>query len=65
MIKTFIDQVKDFNNDYIICVTGDHTTPTFFGDHSFEPVPILICLLSNYLEKNQETESIYNLRDNV
>jgi 2,3-bisphosphoglycerate-independent phosphoglycerate mutase len=52
MIETFIQNVKDFDNDFIICVTGDHTTPTYFGDHSYEPVPILICLLSNFLEKN-------------
>ena len=56
MIDTFIQSVKDFDNDYIICVTGDHTTHTYFGDHSFEPVPILICLLSNYLEKNNQND---------
>lgn len=52
MVDTFIKSVKDHNNDYVICITGDHTTPTHFGDHTFEPVPILICLLSNFLGNN-------------
>lgn len=25
-----------------MCVTGDHTTPVKYGDHSHEPVPIVI-----------------------
>ena len=25
--------------EYIICLTGDHTTPIRLGDHTFEPVP--------------------------
>lgn len=39
-----------------MCVTGDHTTPTFISDHTFEPVPILACKLSNYLQ-DKKTES--------
>jgi len=35
-------------------VTGDHTTPTKIGDHTFEPVPILITVLSNYLNPDIE-----------
>ncbi|KAI4346784.1 hypothetical protein L6164_007652 [Bauhinia variegata] len=27
------------NFQYILCVTGDHSTPVEYGDHSFEPVP--------------------------
>ena len=27
---------------YAICVTGDHSTPVLFGDHSHEPVPFTI-----------------------
>jgi 2,3-bisphosphoglycerate-independent phosphoglycerate mutase len=30
---------------YFICVTGDHSTPVEYGDHSFEPVPFAICRL--------------------
>ena len=28
------------NTDVILCVTGDHTTPVRYGDHTYEPVPI-------------------------
>lgn len=27
---------------FAICVTGDHSTPVLFGDHSHEPVPFTI-----------------------
>ncbi|XP_050381574.1 uncharacterized protein LOC126798607 [Argentina anserina] len=27
---------------YFLCVTGDHSTPVEYGDHSFEPVPFTI-----------------------
>jgi 2,3-bisphosphoglycerate-independent phosphoglycerate mutase len=28
--------------EFVICLTGDHTTPVEFGDHTFEPVPVAI-----------------------
>mmetsp|Transcript_54161 Transcript_54161/g.131059 ORF Transcript_54161/g.131059 Transcript_54161/m.131059 type:complete len:111 (+) Transcript_54161:1063-1395(+) len=28
---------------YALCVTGDHSTPVEYGDHSCEPVPFAIC----------------------
>lgn len=28
------------NAEVILCVTGDHTTPVKYGDHSAEPVPV-------------------------
>ena len=30
------------HEDFIICVTGDHSTPVKYGDHTFEPVPIAL-----------------------
>ena len=30
------------HEDFIICVTGDHTTPVKYGDHTSEPVPIIL-----------------------
>lgn len=27
---------------FAVCVTGDHSTPALFGDHSHEPVPLAI-----------------------
>lgn len=32
--------------EYVLCVTGDHTTPVEYGDHTFEPVPIAIGQIS-------------------
>lgn len=29
--------------DTVLVVTGDHTTPVRYGDHTFEPVPFTIC----------------------
>jgi len=38
-IGTLLDSL---HSDFILCVTGDHTTPVNYGDHSHEPVPIAI-----------------------
>ncbi|XP_058112349.1 uncharacterized protein LOC131255618 isoform X2 [Magnolia sinica] len=34
---------------YFLCVTGDHSTPVEYGDHSFEPVPFALCRLADYV----------------
>lgn len=34
--------LKEKPFDTLICVTGDHTTPVKYGDHSHEPVPFVI-----------------------
>ena len=34
---------------YHICVTGDHSTPVEYGDHSFEPVPFTLCRLKDFI----------------
>ena len=31
------------DDDFVLVVTGDHSTPVLSGDHSYEPVPFLIC----------------------
>lgn len=33
--------------DVTIVVTGDHTTPVKYGDHTFEPVPVAIARVAN------------------
>lgn len=35
--------------EYSICVTGDHSTPVEYGDHSFEPVPFTLCRLKDFV----------------
>lgn len=37
------------NFQYFLCVTGDHSTPVEYGDHSFEPVPFAICRLKDFV----------------
>ncbi|KAL9271323.1 2,3-bisphosphoglycerate-independent phosphoglycerate mutase-like protein [Drosera capensis] len=34
---------------YSLCVTGDHSTPVEYGDHSFEPVPFTLCRLEDFV----------------
>ncbi|KAH6836941.1 Cofactor-independent phosphoglycerate mutase [Perilla frutescens var. hirtella] len=34
---------------YYICVTGDHSTPVEYGDHSFEPVPFALCRVKDFV----------------
>lgn len=34
---------------YFLCVTGDHSTPVEYGDHSFEPVPLAMCQLKEFV----------------
>ncbi|XP_010528453.1 PREDICTED: uncharacterized protein LOC104805546 [Tarenaya hassleriana] len=35
--------------EYFLCVTGDHSTPVEYGDHSFETVPFTICRLRDFV----------------
>lgn len=35
--------------EYSLCVTGDHSTPVEYGDHSFEPVPFTMCRLKDFV----------------
>lgn len=34
---------KSGRRDVVLVVTGDHTTPAVYGDHTCEPVPIVFC----------------------
>uniref|UniRef100_A0AAV1V0S4 Metalloenzyme domain-containing protein n=1 Tax=Peronospora matthiolae TaxID=2874970 RepID=A0AAV1V0S4_9STRA len=44
---------QDEDNDVTIIVTGDHTTPVKYGDHTFEPVPLAIARVGYAYEKLQ------------
>lgn len=39
MIKYLLDNI---NCNYILALTGDHSTPVLFGDHSYEKIPFSI-----------------------
>lgn len=35
-----LNEDKEQNVEYIYLLTGDHSTPISYGDHSSEPVPV-------------------------
>lgn len=45
MIGSIFEGLEKDNDEYIVCLTGDHTTPIKSGDHTFEPVPFAITSL--------------------
>lgn len=48
MIGKLLKELKEKTNDnFIILVTGDHTTPCVYGDHDNEPVPFTIMSSKN------------------
>ena len=63
-MRLLIDTLaQEKESEYILAVTGDHSTPVRYGDHSHEPVPIAFGLASKIKEKlDSDTES--NLRFN-
>eukprot|EP00250_Pteridium_aquilinum_P012894 c21010_g1_i2 orf=41-1498(+) len=46
---------------FSICVTGDHSTPVEYGDHSYEPVPFAICHLEDFVKAKGGTDIINNV----
>jgi hypothetical protein len=40
--RTHHQHMQQDQPGYAICVTGDHSTPVVFGDHSHEPVPFAL-----------------------
>ena len=43
---------------YYLCVTGDHSTPVEYGDHSFEPVPFALCRLEDFVRAAGGEEAV-------
>ena len=41
---------ENAHEQFIVCVTGDHTTPVRYGDHSSEPVPVALGLAKQICE---------------
>lgn len=40
-------------SDFAVSVTGDHSTPVLFGDHSNEPVPFAIAYVRHVVRPQQ------------
>lgn len=47
MVERCCQQLKKSNNQYMIIVAADHSTPARLGDHSHEPVPCIITRLDD------------------
>ncbi|KRX10254.1 Alkaline-phosphatase-like, core domain [Pseudocohnilembus persalinus] len=63
-------QKDGLKNDYIICITGDHTTPYHKGDHTFEPVPVAITTITNWkkqlnLELNENQQKLIEFQKEI
>ena len=59
MISVLVDglsKVGTDENPISIVITGDHSTPVLYGDHSFEPVPFTICSLP--LSRQKATDNV-------
>ncbi|GBG89230.1 hypothetical protein CBR_g48938 [Chara braunii] len=41
---------REGRGKYTLVVTGDHSTPVEYGDHSHEPVPVAVCHLADYVQ---------------
>jgi len=42
-----LEILRNSDHETIVCITGDHTTPVRYGDHSHEPVPIVVGCVKN------------------
>lgn len=59
IIKGVHAQLADSEDDreVTIVVTGDHTTPVKYGDHTFEPVPFAIARVGNAVRTLASSDS--------
>uniref|UniRef100_A0A0D6QXB3 Metalloenzyme domain-containing protein n=1 Tax=Araucaria cunninghamii TaxID=56994 RepID=A0A0D6QXB3_ARACU len=47
---------------YSLCITGDHSTPVEYGDHSYEPVPFTICHLKDFVNAIGGESAVMDIR---
>mmetsp|Transcript_7928 Transcript_7928/g.15403 ORF Transcript_7928/g.15403 Transcript_7928/m.15403 type:complete len:179 (+) Transcript_7928:784-1320(+) len=65
IIGRHLATLAERQHKFVLVFTGDHTTSTHTGEHTFEPVPFVISSLDAYVKAlNGETASI-ELRDDV
>jgi len=58
MLERIFKGLEEDLDEYVICLTGDHTTPIKLGDHTFEPVPFAVSSLGAVLiEKGKRKEN--------
>lgn len=67
LLENFAAKEKEENDvgvEFSICLTGDHSTPVLYGDHSCEPVPFVLTkvrdawqVLQQQLEQEKQSQS--------
>ncbi|KAI7865366.1 2,3-bisphosphoglycerate-independent phosphoglycerate mutase-domain-containing protein [Spinellus fusiger] len=57
MLGFIISELDNREDQYIIIVTGDHSTPVLYGDHSCEPVPFCISHVNDCVQGIQGDRS--------
>lgn len=50
LARLLLQAQKESGIQYSICITGDHSTPVEYGDHSYEPVPFTICHVNDLVK---------------
>lgn len=50
IVRRLAEDERTNGTRYSIVVTGDHSTPVLFGDHSHEPVPFAIAHVRHIVE---------------
>ncbi|KAG0476456.1 hypothetical protein HPP92_013297 [Vanilla planifolia] len=55
LIKLLWQAEKYGKFEYYVCVTGDHSTPVEYGDHSFESVPFALCKIRDFVGARGES----------
>ena len=53
MLQRFLEHSKNEPHDCVIAITGDHSTPIYYGDHSFEPVQFTISTKQAMVDEKQ------------
>ena len=43
--------------DLLLVLTGDHSTPVTYGDHSHEPVPFMVCSINRAIQASQSRKA--------
>eukprot|EP00823_Brevimastigomonas_motovehiculus_P001397 TRINITY_DN11918_c0_g1_i1.p1 TRINITY_DN11918_c0_g1~~TRINITY_DN11918_c0_g1_i1.p1 ORF type:complete len:484 (-),score=52.83 TRINITY_DN11918_c0_g1_i1:428-1879(-) len=65
--KLAFAQRQNRSREFLLVLTGDHSTPVMHGDHSPEPVPLAVCLVRHLLETvfQQQQRTSELSKDNI
>lgn len=61
MVRLLWEAERHGTVKFSICVTGDHSTPVEYGDHSFEPVPFAMCHLEDFVKARGGEDAVSNV----